>query len=182
MLDMDITDTMGPEDHPADVPDEDDDVFDHGSDMGLAAYHQAATAAGHLESPVACQVQDFPEFEPRVEQQPPAAKKARLAVAKAPLCQSPKKCVRSRGEASVTALPAAAVQGIVIERASLAGLEDRLSSLGEVPRFVADGLGCLRHQCSSARADVSFWPGSLQWKVNGIDAIAMEDALLGPGL
>ena len=38
----------------------------------------------------------------------------------------------------------------------------------------------LSHRCTTARARVAFWPGSLQWRVSGADALMVEEALLQP--
>ena len=97
--------------------DDDEDVFDHGGDMGRAAYQEEEAAT------------ERPGCERPDEQQPPPAKVARTAAAPPP----PLPPVTLPGPAAAgPARPA-----VVAEQASLAGLELRLARLGEVPRFAA---------------------------------------------
>ena len=87
-----------------------------------------------------------------------------------------------RGSGVAAAADSAAGSPVVVvveEAASLSGLEERIFRMGEVPRFVADA-GHLRHTCTSAEAEVLFWPGSLQWRTDGRDAAAVEQSLLAP--
>ena len=66
-----------------------------------------------------------------------------------------------------------------LEEVSLAGLEARLSQLGEVPRFAVpdDEPGRLRHVCRTMDAVVTFWPGTLQWCTSGRQALMAEEAI-----
>ena len=135
---------------------DDEDPFDFGNDLGPSAYVEpTAPERGPAEdTAVDAEVGD------RHLQQPPA-KIARLG--EHDVGQESSGAAEAAG---TTAL----VPAVILNEASLCGLEDRLSLLGEAPRFVANGTGGLEHQCSWARASVSFWPCSLQWKVSGIDA------------
>ena len=63
--------------------------------------------------------------------------------------------------------------------ASLTGIEDRLSAIGERPMFREAGLGRLVHVRTTATAAVSFWPGTLKWSVAGPGSSTVEDALVG---
>ena len=63
--------------------------------------------------------------------------------------------------------------------ASLCGIEDRLSDLGERPAFREVGPGKLQHVCTTIAATVCYWPGSLKWCVEGKESKLVEDVMLG---
>ena len=134
---------------------EEDDVFDFGGDLGPAAYEddvdmQGADAGDHAASShLQCS--------------------ARLALG--PVC------------AAVSAQPGedhtAAAFGGLFTPASLYGIEDRLSAIGEVPRFREFVPGRLPHHCTTTAATVDFWPSTLKWSVSGDESNAIERSLIG---
>ena len=79
--------------------------------------------------------------------------------------------------------PAAWAPTAVTEKipASLEGLEQRLASIGETPRFKStEGGSFLEHQCTSMNAVVRFWPSSLAWCVEGPDCDTIDGQLTAP--
>ena len=66
--------------------------------------------------------------------------------------------------------------------ASLDGVEARLRLIGESQRFFVTDKGGrqLQHQCTTEDARVNFWPGTLQWNVEGPRGAFVESALLLP--
>ena len=132
--------------------DGDDDVFGHGGELGEAAYVPVQQAAVEAVAALPAPAPQPPPKAPRAVAEEPRAKKAR----------------RSKGAAVVVA--------------SLEGVEARLLTVGETPRFaVVDPSGRqLQHRCTTADARVNFWPGTLQWSVEGPHSAFIEDALLSP--
>ena len=69
---------------------------------------------------------------------------------------------------------------VTVSPASLEGLELRLATAGEVPRFKVSDRGGLVHECGLHNAAVRFWPSTLAWSVEGPDCGKVEALLLAP--
>ena len=135
---------------------EDEDVFGHSEDMGVAAYVVEAQPGAAVEALTA----------------PAPAKRAAAGQDES---SSKKVCLGMSSAVSGVPAPAAPFVPASLER-----VEERLSLAGEQPRFVSSEPGCLRHTCTSVRAEVTFWPGTLRWRVTGVQAETVEDWLLRP--
>ena len=109
---------------------------------------------------------------PEVKRQPTPAEERRPSPARK----------RTRLDLSELELAAAgpAAAGTHWERATLDGLESRLRGCGEEPKFRQVREGLLQHQCRNASAVVSFWIGSMNWKVEGSQAQMVLKDLLAP--
>ena len=120
---------------------DEEDIVNHGDDMGLAAYATEGT--------------DF---------------------CSQPACSSPVAPAAAQAKEAQLAAPALRSSFVV---ASLNGIEDRLSDMGERPAFREAGPGKLQHECTTIAATVCFWPGSLKWCVEGKESRYVEDVMLG---
>ena len=151
MQDLQAGRSAAPEDY-------EEDVFDFGGDLGEAAYLTPGSPATEPQQ------QMEPELIGPVVCAPPPPKK---------------RCTEVRRPQAV-AVEDRAAPGTHWVAASLSGVEERLSFMGEVPRFVVAGAGRLQHTCLLAEATVCFWPGALKWEVQGKQKDVVEKALLEP--
>ena len=121
----------------------------------------------------AAYVMDPQPSAPTAEQQP----RKKFRAAQPPPCK--KRPADVEGEEPQLKKPCSG--GLAAKCAPADDIEARLTARGETPRFKPVGPEGrqLRHECTTVRASVSFWPSTLQWAVEGDDGDEVEASLLG---